>query len=135
MGIICQAFSSTFMLGVEGGSAHRISGLWLAALPAAIGHQSGSLFQSNQLVDGHAPEGLHEPVGPAHFQVDRQIASESKMQPGIITGIETGLAQNALSLRFSAIMSKNARADGTAVGLDSIQFDLDPILFSTNIIA
>src|SRR5271154_1829490 len=135
MGIICQAFSSTFMLDGEGAPFTKFRRLRLAALPAAIGHQSGSLFHSNQLVEGHAFEDFHEPVGPMHFQVHRGVASESKMQAGIVAGIKTGLAQNALSLRFPAIMSKNPRANGAAVGLDSFEFDLDPVLFSTNIIA
>ena len=45
------------------------------------------------------------------------------------------MAENALRLHFSAIMHENASPDRTAVGLHSLEFHLDPVWFSLNVVA
>jgi hypothetical protein len=57
------------------------------------------------------------------------------MQAPIVAGIKTGLTQDALRLRFSAIMSQNSGSDRASIGLNSLEFDLYPVLFSIEIIA
>ena len=66
---------------------------------------------------------------PVHFESDRRYYSQAKVQPRIVTGIKAALAQNALGLRFPAIMRENPGSDGAAIGLHSFKFHLDPIRF------
>jgi len=86
------------------------------------------------LIDGKLLEGLHKPVWPVHFEIKRSVISEAEMKPRIVRGIKAGLTQDALSLLFSPIMCKNPSPDRAPIGLNSLEFDLNPILFSMKIV-
>ena len=70
-----------------------------------------------------------------NFHVNGGIGAKSKVQTGIIAGIETTLTQHALRLCFPAITRENARSNGAAVGLDALEFHLDPVGIPTDVIA
>src|SRR2546430_10086869 len=53
-------------------------------------------------------EGFVKPVGPIHIQVGRSKASETEMQPGIVAGVETGLAQDGMRLGFPSVMGERS---------------------------
>src|SRR5580704_6245103 len=65
----------------------------------------------------------------------RSVISEAEMKPRIVRRIKAGLTQDALSLRFPPVMCKNPSPDCAPIGLNSLEFDLDPILFSVKIVA
>ena len=87
------------------------------------------------MIDGDTFEGLDESVRPVHFHADRGMVSEAEMQAGIVAGIKTGLTQNALRLRFPAVMGKNPGTGRASIGLDPLKLHLNPILFSPKIVA
>src|SRR5580692_1499846 len=103
--------------------------------PAAVCHLSHSLSEGDEPINGEAFEGLHKSVWPVYVEADRSTVSEPKMKSRIVARIKAGLTQDALSLRFPAVMCKNASADRASIGLNSLKFDLNPILFSAEIIA
>jgi len=63
------------------------------------------------------------------------MSSEPEVQAGIVTRIETALAQNALGLRFPAISGKNPGTDRAPIGFNSFKFYLYPVLIPDEIVA
>ena len=57
------------------------------------------------------------------------------MQPGIVAGIEAGLAEHGLRLHLAAIADQHSRANCATVRLDALQFHLDPLLLSGQVIS
>ena len=57
------------------------------------------------------------------------------MKAGIVARIKAGLTQDDLSLPLPAIMGKNPSPDRASIGFNSLEFDLNPVLFSLKIIA
>lgn len=131
----CQAFSSSFVLDRAGKRIPRFSPSALDLRPAAVCHLSGPFSQGDKLIDGKVFVGLYKPVGPVHIEAYYGVVSEAKVQPGIVARIETGLTQNALSLRFPAIMGQNTRSYRTSIGLNALEFDLYPVLSPLEIVA
>src|SRR5580704_15836772 len=64
----------------------------------------------------------------------RSVISEAEMKPRIVRRIKAGLTQDALSLRFPPVMCKNPSPDRAPIGLNSLEFDLTPILASTKVV-
>ncbi len=54
-------------------------------------------------------------AGPEDFDVRGGYVAEAEVQAGVARGIEAGLAQYGLDLRFAAVVDKHAGADCAAV--------------------
>src|SRR5438445_8191779 len=96
--------------------------------PAAAWHRSYPLPQGDELIGGDALEGLMQPVWPINVQIDRSEAPQAEVQPGIIAGIETRLAQDGLGLGLPSIAREDPGPDGAAIGFDTHELHLDPVL-------
>src|SRR5881394_2897063 len=132
----CQGFPGTFALWSGGRMDPSKSGRLTSRLqPATVLHHPCSLSQGDQSIHWHAFKSFNPAVGPAHFQVDSRMSSEPEVQAGIVTRIETALAQNALGLRFPAIAGKNPGTDRAPIGFNSLKFYLYPVLIPDEIVA
>ena len=69
------------------------------------------------------------------FHVNGGIAAKTEVQAGIVAGIKTTLAQNALGLPFPAITNENPRSNCASIGLNALEFHLDPIGIPADVIA
>src|SRR5215831_13432536 len=107
----------------------------LALGPSAVWYLPGALFEGDELIGCQTLEGFNRTVRPVNFDVDRTCISQSKMQPGIVARIETRLAQDVLSLRFSFKMRQNTGSNRTSVGFHTFKFDLEPALLAAQIVA
>src|SRR5882672_1511889 len=56
------------------------------------------------------------------------------MQPGVVAGIETRLAEHRLGLDLSPIADQHSSANRTTVRLYSLQLDLDPVLLAAQVV-
>src|ERR1700678_823150 len=75
--------------------AARLRGGFRPALP---GNDSRALFHEDQLVSGDAFQLFVLPAGPTNGDVRHLFRAQSKMQSGIVYGIEARLAQHLLCL-------------------------------------
>jgi hypothetical protein len=70
-----------------------------------------------------------------NVNINDRATPQAKMQAGIIAGIETTLAQNALRLRPSAIMNQNPSTNSASIGFHPFESHLQPIRVSMNVVA
>src|SRR6516165_10233013 len=70
-----------------------------------------------------------------NVNVDRGVTPKAEVQPWIIAGIKTALAQDALRLCLSCVMNENASPNGASIGFHTFEFHLQPVRLSTNVVA
>src|SRR5580692_6864640 len=106
-----------------------------ASAPALVLHNAGALPQGDKLVRRELLELFMGATGPEDVQIDRIKPTQAEVQAGIITRIETGLAQHGLGLRLATIVNHHPSPDRAAVRFHSLELHLDPVLLLLDVVA
>jgi hypothetical protein len=86
-----------------------------AAAPAFVAYNSRSLSQGDELVRRNALVLFVQTIGPVNIKVHGAESTQAKVQSGIVTGVETGLAEHGLGLYFPTVVSHHAGSNRAAV--------------------
>ena len=71
-------------------------------------YNSRTLPNDDELVGGNVEYVLRSPIGPLDRKICRGVTSQTKMQPAIIAGVETGLCQHLLRLLTITVTGDHA---------------------------
>src|ERR1019366_2277883 len=103
--------------------------------------EGAALYDACALSDGDKLTGgkrgilLDEAEGPMNLDVGGCRGAEAEVQAGIVGGEITGLTQHLLRLHLAAVARQDARPDGAAVALYSLETDLDPTVAGRSVVA
>ena len=95
--------------------------------PLVSCHDAGSLLYTDQGVRSHGGVLFLRSGRPSDFQIRLGLDSQPEMEPGVVRGMETRLAEHRLGLNATAVVRFHGGPDRAPVGLGSNQLDLEPV--------
>src|SRR6478736_7601078 len=95
--------------------------------PAFVRDDPCALADGHELVGRDAGDDLARATRPEDLDADGRGRPETEVEPWIVRGIETRLADHRLRLHSISCVYQDAGADGAPVRLDAFELHLDPV--------